>query len=138
MGSISFAQTHQLVKHDGTAHAVNFIKNENNISNIGLELNNLKSFKAAVAILLQRSESYLFLRVGCKAVNERFPDVPFLTIHDSILIEEQYSEVVTPILKESLNSVTGIETGINVKEISDPMTTLEFDVEEIWNDIIKE
>ena len=31
LGSISFAQTHQLVKHDGTAHVVNFIKNENNI-----------------------------------------------------------------------------------------------------------
>jgi hypothetical protein len=100
-------------------------------------LNNFKKLKSTIAILMQRSESYLFLQVGCKAVNERLPDVPFLTIHDSILIEDKYSEVVTPILKQSLNSVTGIETGINVKEISDPMTTLKFDVEEIWNDIIK-
>jgi hypothetical protein len=100
-------------------------------------LNNFKKLKSTIAILMQRSESYLFLQVGCKAVNERLPDVPFLTIHDSILIEDKYSEVVTSILKQSLNSVTGFETGINVKEISDPMTTLEFDVEEIWNDIIK-
>ncbi len=100
-------------------------------------LNNFKKLKSTIAILMQRSESYLFLQVGCKAVNERLPDVPFLTIHDSILIEDKYSEVVTPILKQSLNAVTGFETGINVKEISDPMTTLEFDVEEIWNDIIK-
>lgn len=100
-------------------------------------LNNFKSFKSAAAILLQRSESYLFLLVGCKAVNEQFPDVPFLTIHDSILIEEQYSEAVTPILKHSLNSVTGIEPGVSVKVIDDPMTTLEFDIEEIWREILE-
>jgi hypothetical protein len=29
--SNAFAQTHQLVKHDGTEYAVNFIKNENNV-----------------------------------------------------------------------------------------------------------
>jgi hypothetical protein len=86
---------------------------------------------------MQRSESYLFLQVGCKAVNERLPDVPFLTIHDSILIEQKYAEMTKRILEKQLYSMTGIETGINVKEISDPMTTLEFDVEEIWNDTIK-
>ncbi|MCF6129547.1 hypothetical protein L1S35_07670 [Flavobacterium sp. AS60] len=31
LGSNAFAQTHQLVKHDGSEHAVNFIKNENGI-----------------------------------------------------------------------------------------------------------
>lgn len=31
LGSNPFNQTHKLVKHDGTEHAVNFIKNENNI-----------------------------------------------------------------------------------------------------------
>lgn len=100
-------------------------------------LNNFKSLKSAVAILLQRSESYLFLRVGCKAVNEQLHDVPFLTIHDSVLIEEQYSEVVTPILKYSINSFTGIESGVSIKVIDDPMTTLELDIEEIWSKLIK-
>lgn len=112
---------------------------KNHFPNINLfieSLNNFKSFKAAVAILLQRSESYLFLRVGCKAVNERLPDVPFLTIHDSILIEEQYSEVVTPILMQSLNTNTGIEPGVSVKAIQDPMDTLEADIEEIWGDLL--
>jgi hypothetical protein len=100
-------------------------------------LNNFKRLKSTIAILMQRSESYLFLQVGCKAVNERLPDVPFLTIHDSILIEQKYAEMTKRILEKQLYSMTGIETGINVKEISDPMTTLEFDVEEIWNDTIK-
>lgn len=100
-------------------------------------LNNFKSLKSAVAILLQRSESYLFLRVGCKVVSEQLHDVPFLTIHDSILIEEQYSEVVPPILKYSINSFTGIEPGVSIKVIDDPMTTLKLDIEEIWSRLIK-
>jgi hypothetical protein len=107
-----------------------------NINSFIESLNSFKNFKAAVAILLQRSESYLFLRVGCKAVNEQLPNVPFLTIHDSILIEERYSELVTPILMDSLNSFTEIEPGISVKVIEDPMTKLEMDIEEIWSEII--
>jgi hypothetical protein len=99
-------------------------------------LNNFKKLKSTIAILMQRSESYLFLRIGCKEVNEQLPNVPFLTIHDSILIEEQYSEIVTPILKESLNSITRIEPGVSVKVIQDPMTTLEVDVEEIWDELL--
>lgn len=46
-----------------------------------------------------------FLILGGKAVNEQLLDVPILTIHDSILIEKQYSELVTPNLKDSLNSL---------------------------------
>jgi hypothetical protein len=108
-----------------------------NINSFIESVNSLNVFKSAVAILLQRSESYLFLLVGCKAVNEQLPNVPFLTIHDSILIEEQYSELVTPILKDRLNSFTGIEPGVSVKVIEDPIKRLEANIEEIWNDIIK-
>jgi gas vesicle protein len=108
-----------------------------NINSFIESVNNLNVFKSAVAILLQRSESYLFLLVGCKAVNEQLPNVPFLTIHDSILIEEQYSELVTPILKDRLNSFTRIEPGVSVKVIEDPIKRLEANIEEIWNDIIK-
>ena len=100
-------------------------------------LNNFKKLKSTIAILMQRSESYLFLQVGCKAVNERLPDVPFLTIHDSILIEQKYAEMTKRILEKQLYSMTGIETGINVKVIDDPMTTLEFDIEEIWREILE-
>jgi hypothetical protein len=107
-----------------------------NINSFIESLNSFKNFKAAIAILLQRSESYLFLRVGCKAVNEQLPNVPFLTIHDSILIEERYSELITPILMDSLNSFTEIEPGISVKVIEDPMTTLEMDIEEIWSELL--
>jgi hypothetical protein len=126
-----------LKKRDNIQLIQQFKKQFPNINSFIESLNNFKSFKAAVAILLQRTESYLFLRVGCKAVNERFPDIPFLTIHDSILIGEQYSKIVTPILKESLNLVTGIEPGVSVKVIQDPMTTLEIDVDEIWGDLLK-
>jgi hypothetical protein len=106
-----------------------------NINSFIESINNLKSFKAAVAILLQRSESYLFLLVGCKAVNEQLKDVPFITIHDSILIEEQYSELTKQILEQRLHSFTGIEPGISVKVIEDPMTTIDMKIEEIWNEL---
>lgn len=106
-----------------------------NINSFIESINNLKSFKAAVAILLQRSESYLFLLVGCKAVNEQLIDIPFLTIHDSILIEEQYSELTKQILEQRLHSFTGIEPGISVKVIEDPMTTIDMKIEEIWNEL---
>jgi hypothetical protein len=111
---------------------------KNHFPNINLfieGLNNFKSFKAAVAILLQRSESYLFLRFGCKAVNESLPDVPFLTIHDSILIEEQHSELTKQILEQQLHSFTGIEPGVSVKVIEEPMTTIDMKIEEIWNEL---
>jgi hypothetical protein len=107
-----------------------------NINSFIESINSLKSFKAAVAILLQRSESYLFLLVGCKAVNEQFPDIPFLTIHDSVLIYERYSEVVSSILKDSLKSFTGIEPGVSVKVIEDPMDTLEVDIDNIWSELL--
>lgn len=107
-----------------------------NINSFIESVNSLNVFKAAVAKLLQRSESYLFLLVGCKAVNEQLIDVPFLTIHDSILVEEKYSKVITPILTDSLNSFTGIEPGICIKAIENPMTTLGVDIEEIWNDLL--
>lgn len=125
-----------LRKRDNIVLIQQFKKHFPNINSFIESINNLNSFKSAIAILLQRTESYLFLRVGCKAVNERLPDVPFLTIHDSILIAEQYCEIVTPILKESLNSITRIEPGVSVKVIQDPMTTLEVDIEEIWGKLI--
>ena len=99
-------------------------------------LNNFKNLKSAVAILLQRSESYLFLRVGCKEVFDQLKDVPFLTIHDSILIEERFFHEVKLILEQKLNSFTGIEPGVSVKVIEDPMTTLELNLEEIWNELL--
>lgn len=125
-----------LRKRDNIVLIQQFKKHFPNINSFIESINNLNSFKSAIAILLQRTESYLFLRVGCKAVNERLPNVPFLTIHDSILIEEQYSEEVGSILQQSLNSVSGIESGVSVKVIQDPMTTLEVDTDYIWGKLI--
>lgn len=99
-------------------------------------LNNFKNLKSAVAILLQRSESYLFLRVGCKVIFNQLQDVPFLTIHDSVLIEEQYSKEVKLILEQQLHSFTGIEAGVIVKVIEDPMNTIESNTEEIWGELL--
>jgi hypothetical protein len=103
-----------------------------NINSFIESLNSFKNFKAAVAILLQRSESYLFLRVGCKAVNEQLPNVPFLTIHDSILIEEQYSESTKRILEESITNRTQLEVGLSIKKPKNPIEIINEIAESEW------
>ena len=107
-----------------------------NINSFLESVNSLNVFKSAVAILLQRSESYLFLLVGCKAVNEQLIDVPFLTIHDSILINERYSEITKQILEHRLHSFTGIVPGVSVKVIEDPMDTIEVNIDKIWSKLL--
>lgn len=103
-----------------------------NINSFIESVNSLNVFKSAVAILLQRSESYLFLLVGCKAVNEQLPNVPFLTIHDSILIEEQYSETTKRILEESITNSTQLEAGMSIKTPNNPIENINEIAESEW------
>lgn len=103
-----------------------------NINSFIESVNSLNVFKSAVAILLQRSESYLFLLVGCKAVNEQLPNVPFLTIHDSILIEEQYSETTKRILEESITNSTQLEAGMSIKIPNNPIENINEIAESEW------
>ena len=103
-----------------------------NINSFIESVNSLNAFKSAVAILLQRSESYLFLLVGCKAVNEQLPNVPFLTIHDSILIEEQYSETTKRILEESITNSTQLEAGMSIKTPNNPIENINEIAESEW------
>lgn len=104
-----------------------------NINSFIESLNSFEKFKAAVAILLQRTESYLFLLVGCNAVNEQLPDVPFLTIHDSILIEEKYSETTKRILEESITNSTQLEAGMSIKTKNDPLNDIKQLGDLHWN-----
>ena len=103
-----------------------------NINSFIESVNSLNAFKSAVAILLQRSESYQFLLVGCKAVNEQLPNVPFLTIHDSILIEEQYSETTKQILEESITNSTQLEAGMSIKTPNNPIENINKIAESEW------
>jgi hypothetical protein len=103
-----------------------------NINSFLESVNSLNVFKSAVAILLQRSESYLFLLVGCKAVYEQLIDVPFLTIHDSILIEERYSELTKRILDESITNSTQLEAGISIKKPNNPIENINEIAESKW------
>ena len=108
-----------------------------NINSFIESVNSLNAFKSAVAILLQRSESYQFLLVGCKAVNEQLPNVPFLTIHDSILIEEQYSETTKQILEESITNSTQLEAGMSIKTPNNPIENINEIAESEWIELKK-
>ena len=100
-------------------------------------VNSFKKIKSSTAILLQRSESFLFLRIGCKEIHDKFNGVPFLTIHDSILIEEKYAESIGNILTDKLTDYTGIKPGVSIKSIENPMENLERISDEEWSELIK-
>ena len=100
-------------------------------------VNSFKKIKSSTAILLQRSESFLFLRIGCKEIHDKFKGVPFLTIHDSILIEEKYAESIGNILTDKLTDYTGIKPGVSIKSIENPMENLERISDEEWSELIK-
>jgi len=53
-----------------------------------------KKKKNRLAIILQRIESYIFLDVVCKKISKESPEIPLITIHDSIAtISEHVDEV---------------------------------------------
>jgi hypothetical protein len=70
--------------------------------------------------------------VGCKAVYEQLIDVPFLTIHDSILIEERYSELTKRILDESITNSTQLDAGISIKKPNNPIENINEIAESKW------
>lgn len=56
------------------------------INSIIEKLNSLKNLPSAFSLLLQRCESHLFLQVGCKELYDNLEDIPFITIHDGIIV----------------------------------------------------
>jgi hypothetical protein len=104
-----------------------------NINSFIEGVNSFKSFKSAIAILLQRCESYLFLRVGCKMIYDQMKDIPFLTIHDSVLIDEKFAEGAKYIITKSITNFTKLEAGVSMKTQNDPMKDINEIVNTYWN-----
>ena len=64
--------------------------------------------KADLAILLQRLESHIFLKVIIPKISIRFPKAPIFTIHDSIVTTAEYIDAVELIMFEELKKLIGI------------------------------
>lgn len=64
--------------------------------------------KADLAILLQRLESHIFLKVITKKIAKSFPKAPIFTIHDSIVTTAEYVDKVEAIMFKELEKLIGI------------------------------
>lgn len=78
-----------------------------------------------LSTLLQCVESYLLLEVGITRLLEHIPDLNFVTVHDSIIVEEKYAQMVRDILVDAITAETGIPVGIGITYPTDPIDDIE-------------
>ena len=106
------------------------------INSIIEKLNSLKNLPSAFSLLLQRCESHLFLKVGCKELYDTYEDIPFITIHDGIIVPKENAVVVAKSLKKSIENHTKIPVGISFKETTNPIDKIKEIGKEEWDEII--
>ena len=95
-------------------------------------LSSVSFLKNPFSYLIQRCESYLFLRVGCKKLSEQA--ISYITIHDAVLCSENRKHEVKYLLTDSISRKTGIVPGIRFKPFTDPLLTIEATAQEIFNE----
>lgn len=105
-----------------------------NVINI---LNSLNKNKLNLAVMLQCVESYLLLEVGIMHLLDRIPNLKFITIHDAIIVEEQYAQEVRDLLAEVITHETGIPIGISITEPQNPIDEIEIIADKAANTIKK-
>jgi hypothetical protein len=96
-------------------------------------INGVDESRGCLSILLQRFESYLLLDIGAKEVLKKIPEINFFTIHDSMVVEEQFAEIVRNILSDIIHETTGKKIGFKIKQYVDPFEKIDVLVTEIWN-----
>lgn len=85
--------------------------------------------------LLQKTESYLILKKVCKKLNENFPEIPFYTIHDSILTTIDNIEIVNNLMTQTIETITGKKPGIKSKVLEKP-EDMDKDLNSIWEKVL--
>jgi len=85
-------------------------------------LSSVSFLKNPFSYLIQRCESYLFLRVGCNKLSGQ--GISYITIHDAVLCSEDKKHEVKYLLTDSISIQTGLTPGIKFKELKDPFETL--------------
>jgi len=68
--------------------------------------------------LLQRTESYLMLSNVCKKLSVDSPEVPFFTIHDSILTTTDNLDLVKKTIIDTISTITGKTVSVKVKDLN--------------------
>lgn len=91
--------------------------------------------KQRFSYLLQRSESYLLLRVICREFNTIYPNAPLLTIHDGVFTTDGYARKLNLFVLRRLNELTGVLSGCKIKASQiDPNPKIK-DIEKEWGKI---
>ncbi|WP_144784412.1 hypothetical protein [Dokdonia sp. Hel_I_63] len=68
----------------------------------------LKDSKNDFPIILQNIEAGLFLDVLCKEFHEKHIDTPFITVHDSIMVDKSKKEIAYEMFTNGYNNIFGI------------------------------
>jgi hypothetical protein len=84
--------------------------------------------------LLQRSEVFLMLNV-CKELQLRHPNIPFYTIHDSILTTQSNLPIVQEVMTNVITKLTGKSVGIKSNPLHQPTSIDDELVEDIFNKV---
>tara|TARA_B110000971_G_scaffold131955_1_gene135079 strand:+ start:185 stop:1765 length:1581 start_codon:yes stop_codon:yes gene_type:complete len=95
----------------------------NEVSKLVQFLSNMNHFKSPFSYLIQRCESYLFLRHACLELSKN--NIPYITIHDSVLCQKEKMYEVQYLLTDSIIKQTGLTPGIKFKELEDPFPLLD-------------
>lgn len=91
--------------------------------------------KTEFSSLLQRTESYLILDNVCVEIVKKNKDIPYFTIHDSIISTQEHLDTISNIVFETMKSVTGKPVGVKSKNY-EPLTVVSDDlVNDIWKKI---
>jgi len=94
----------------------------NEVSKLVQFLSNMNHFKSPFSYLIQRCESYLFLRHACLELSKN--NIPYITIHDSVLCQKEKRYEVQYLLTDTIIKQTGLTPGIKFKELEDPFPSL--------------
>jgi hypothetical protein len=84
--------------------------------------------------LLQRSEVFLMLNV-CKELQLQHPNIPFYTIHDSILTTQSNLPIVQKVMTDVITKLTGKSVGVKSKLLHQPTSIDDKLVDEIFNKV---
>ena len=91
--------------------------------------------KTEFSTLLQRTESYLILDNVCVEIGKKNKDIPYFTIHDSIISTQEHLDTISNIVFHTMKSVTGKPVGVKSKNY-EPLTFVSDDlVNDIWKKI---
>lgn len=76
--------------------------------------NSLKTKKEynKLALLLQNIESTVVLRMVCKNIAQKYPEMPLFTVHDSIATTEDFAPILGPLIASEIESVVGFKPTI--------------------------